>query len=135
MKRFVQLIFTTLCLGGFLGCASEPPAVQRVAVIDDVALRDVLANPTHFDHLRVRVKAVARIEFEGTSLYPDRTTLASKQRDKAIWLEVGWPVKDELLELNGRDVVVEGTFDVSKRGHFGAYSGSIIDISKIAPVQ
>jgi hypothetical protein len=109
--------------------------VQRSVVIDDVKLSDILEHPTQFDHVRLRVKGIARIEFEGNSLYADRDALTARKRNQAIGLDVGWPVKDDLKQLNGRDVVVEGTFDASSKGHLGAYVGSMVAISKVSPAR
>jgi len=116
-------------------CSSDVPAVHRATAIDDVELSEILANPKRFDHVQLRVKGIARIEFEANSLYFDRTAFNTRQSKRAIWLDLGWPVRDDVQQLNRRDVVVEGTFDASLTGQDGAYLGSIVTVGKVSPSQ
>ena len=115
-------------------CRGEGPPVQQPNTVDDVELSDLLANPDRYHRARIRVKGIARIEFEGNSLYSDRSAFESRAWKKAVWLGVGWPVKDDVLALNGKNVVIEGRFDTSLSGHEGAFVGSIIEVSSLAPV-
>ena len=133
MEQRAKLLFAAFILFSLVGCRPESPPVQRSNVIDDVELSDILANPKQFDHVRLRVKGIVRIEFEANSLYSDRDSMTARKWKNAIWLDLGWPVKDDLQQLNGRDVVVDGTFDASRTGHEGAYVGSMVAISKLSP--
>jgi hypothetical protein len=135
MQPQAKVLFATLMLLGLTACRSEVPPVQRSSVIDEVELSDILANPEQFDRVKLRVKGIARIEFEGNSLYFDRDAFTVRRWKKAIWLDLGWPVKDDIQKLNGRDVVVEGTFDASLTGHEAAYVGSMVAISKLSPAR
>lgn len=135
MQLQAKWLFATLMLPSLTMCSSEVPPVQSSSVIDDVELLDILANPKPFDHVKLRVKGIARIEFEGNSLYADRDAFTAMEWKKAVWLDLGWPVKDDVQKLNGRDVIVEGTFDASLTGHDAAFLGSIVAISKLSPAQ
>jgi hypothetical protein len=54
---------------------------------------------------------------------------------QAIWLQLGWPVKPEIQQLDGREVIVEGTYDVAATGHQGMFAGSLKDIQGITAVE
>lgn len=116
-------------------CSAEVPSVKRETVIDDVEFAHILANPKKFDHVKVRVKGFARIEFEGNSLYSDLAAYNSRTWREAIWLQIGWPVPQAIEQLNGREVIVEGTFDASSKGHDGAFVGAIVGVDRLSPAR
>ena len=126
-----RILVGAVMLLSLVTCRAENPSVQRSSFIEDVELSDLLANPKQYHRSRIRVKGIARIEFEGNSLYSDREAFMSKNSNKAIWLAVGWPVEDEVRALNARDVVVEATFDSMSKGHESAFAGSLVDVSKL----
>ena len=126
-----RLLIAALLLLSLSSCRAEVPAVQRPITIDDVELSDLLAKPDKLNQVKIRVKGIARIEFEGNSLYPDREAFMSSESKKGVWLGLGWPIEDDVLALNGREVVVEGTFDAWSFGHEGAYVGTIGKIIRI----
>ena len=135
MSLCAKLIGATLTLLLLAACDAQIPPVQRATLIDDVEFAAILANPTKFDHVKIRIKGVARIEFEGNSLYADRSAYDARTSKDALWLEIGWPVTQDVQQLNGHDVIVEGTFDASLRGHERAYAGSMVGVDKLSPAR
>ncbi len=109
--------------------------MQRPLVVDEVSLNTIVQDANKFHGLRVRVKGVARIEFEGTAVYSELKAYESRQMRDAIWLTIGWPVSADTLQLNGREIVVEGVFDASQKGHYGAYAGALVDVGTLTKVQ
>lgn len=130
--KFICATFTTLLL---VACNAELPSVKRDTRIDDVEFADILANPKKFDQVKVRVKGIARIEFEGNALYSDLAAYNSRTWKDALWLRISWPVTQEIEQLNGREVIVEGTFDASSKGHDDAFFGSIVSVDKLSAAR
>jgi hypothetical protein len=107
-----------------------PPVAAHPA--DPVSLAQLLAPPLIY-HQRgfVRVSGWCRIEFEGNSLYRSRDARTGWSADRAVWLDLGWPVSDEIRALDAEHVTVEGRFNTHNRGHEGMYAGAIEDIRRI----
>jgi hypothetical protein len=100
-----------------------------VIQIDELTVSEVIAAPQKFQRTRLRVKGVCRIEFEGTALYTNREAMNDRTSAEAIWLTVGWPVPSDVQGLDGKEVSIEGTFDLGKKGHDAAYVGSLVDVN------
>ena len=96
--------------------------------VDDVPMIWVLNEPREFHGVRVRLRGICRIEFEGNALYLSRASYADRFGKQAIWLNIGWPVTPEVLKLDGHEVSVEGTFDADAKGHLGAFAGSLTEV-------
>src|SRR6478752_5783673 len=104
-------------------CDASVPAVQHSSPVDDVPMMSILNEPQKFDAVRLRVRGICRIEFEGTALYLNRELFAARRENQAIWLRVGWPVTPEVQKLDGREVIVDGTYDPAAKGHMGMFGG------------
>jgi hypothetical protein len=113
------------------GCDASVPAVQRSSPVDDVPMISILNEPRKFNAVRLRVRGICRIEFEGNALYLSRESHDERYGKQAIWLQLGWPVKPEIQQLDGRDVIVEGTYDAAATGHMGMFAGALKDIQGI----
>jgi hypothetical protein len=127
---FLVLLVGVVCSG----CDSTLPEVRQAAAVDEVTISDVVANPAKFHGLRVRVKGLCRIEFEGTALYKNPDAYRQRRGTDGVWLRVGWPVLPGIQALDGQEVSIEGTFDHAKKGHDAAYVGSLIEIKDIAGI-
>jgi hypothetical protein len=127
----ITAICTLLFAGAVPGCAPAAPAVRRAAPVEEVELSTILSNPKRFHLSRVRVNGICRIEFEGNALYTDRDAYDTRRSSRAVWLDVGWPVKQSIQELDGQPAVVEGIFDETNKGHWGAYAGSFTEIKDL----
>ena len=95
----------------------------------------ILNEPRKFNAVRLRVRGICRIEFEGNALYLSHESLADGYGKQAIWLNLGWPVKPEVQKLDRREVIVEGTYDAAAKGHMGMFAGSLKDIQEITAVE
>jgi hypothetical protein len=112
-----------------VACGSEPlPSAQRPL---PNTLSDLVADPGRFDGARIQVSGWCRVEFEGNALYADKAAFERRVTDRAVWLNLGWPVTDRILALNGTHVVVEGLFDARRKGHEALFRGTVVEVSRI----
>lgn len=127
---------SNICLALFLccGCTSPetPPVPYDQSYVEgsEVTVDDLNAAPRRYDGKRVRVTALATIEFEGTALYASRDAFERRDYTKAVLLELNWPVSAEIKALHGHSVVVEGRFTTKVEGHSGVYVGGVVEITK-----
>ena len=113
------------------GCRDEPLPAVKPRSGEAVSLNELVSSRDRFDRVLVHVTGICRVEFEGNALYPSRESFDLRDNSHALWLNLGWPVSKDVLALNGRQVVVDARFDVSTRGHMGAFAGTLTDIQKI----
>lgn len=106
----------------------------NVAVAEpiDVSLVSLIATPNDFDGKQVRLKGFARVEFEGTAIYLHRDDYLHGISKNGLWLDLD-PAGKSLASVDKRYVLVEGVFSKKEQGHFGMWSGSIKQITRIQP--
>lgn len=69
------------------------------------------------------------LEFEGNALYHSEEQYRHAQSADAIWIEVDG-MKPKPPFARGW-VIVEGTFNGERRGHFGSYAGTLEKITRL----
>ena len=109
--------------------------VSQAAYPEIVSLIRLIATPQEFNGKRVVVMGVPRIEFESNGLYLHREDYDQGLTKNALWLAVPEDKRDEWEALEGKHVLVEGTFSAENTGHFGMYSGSIGKITRFQLLQ
>ncbi len=111
----------------------------------EVSLEDLIENPKNYDGKYVRVRGIFSYDLEDIALYPSRNAYINpslseghKYLANAIWLndtglksEFGVNLED-LIDHRGKYMVVEGTFNPHKNGHFECFPGTMENISYIA---
>ena len=135
LRKAASICFCVLVALVAASCDASVPAVQRSSPVDDVPMLSVLNEPQKFNAVRLRLRGVCRIEFEGNALYLNREAHADRYAKQAIWLRLGWPVTPDVQKLDGHEVIVEGTFDAATKGHMGVFAGSLIDIQGLTLVE
>lgn len=109
--------------------ASEPSPNSEPASVGMVAL---LAAPEKYDGVRVRTFGFLRIEFEGNALYLHQEDYRNRLRKNAMELNLSVKQEKELMALNLKYVVIEGTVSgdraVVERGMYGGALGKITRI-------
>jgi len=110
-------------------------SVSHAAYPEIVSLVRLIAAPREFDGKRVVVMGVPRIEFESNGLYLHREDFDQGLTKNALWLAVPEDKRNEWKALEGKYVLVEGTFNAENTGHFGIYSGSISKITRFQLLQ
>lgn len=126
-----------LCAVGVVasvGCSRETDrnhdaAAAGVRQYQDVSLEHLVRNPHGFDEAWVRVRGVADMQFEGTSLRQDPNS--SEHARQAVWLHLGWPLPASVKALDANPIIVDARFDADERGHAGMFQGMLTDIRAI----
>lgn len=97
----------------------------------DISIINLIATPEKYHGKVVRVIGVGNLEFEGDAIYLSRDDYKYVSNN-GLWIELGEKATsyDEAKKLNGKYVIVEGTFDKNDTGHMGMWSGSIKKISR-----
>lgn len=119
-RRSVLMLLLALH-AGFAGA-------QAVAV----SMINLIANPKDFDGKKVRLIGYVRLEFEGDSIYLHRDDARQGNTKNGVWLDVDLPQKQR-TRVNNRYAIVEGVFSMEEQGHFGLWSGSIKNVSRLDP--
>lgn len=134
VRRTAPTSMLLIALAG-ASCDAAVPPVQRASPVNDVPMISVLNDPQKFNAVRLRLRGICRIEFEGNALYLSRQSFNDRHAEQAIWLNLGWPVKPDVQRLDGQEVIIEGTFDGAGKGHWGAFAGSLKDIQALKVVE
>lgn len=109
-----------------LRCVAQGPA--NTCVIFGVSVYELIANPVEYHGKRVRVFGFAHFEFEGNGLYAHREDYEHQLNRNGLWLEQPLGTPDSVQD---KYVLVEGTFNARMRGHFGMWSGSLLDVTRL----
>ena len=136
MKSVIfYIVFIIIVLAGKCLCLDDDYGKADQHAIN-VSLIALIANPEIYQGQLVRVTGVANLEFEGDAIYLSKECHKYGITKNALWIEPDYEVLgvtwDELKELNGQYVLIEGIFDKNITGHFGAYSGAITKITRYA---
>ena len=109
------------------GCA------ERVSIVQ------LIATPEKYDGHLIAVEGYLSVEFEDFGLYLSHDDYDHLNGDNAVWVDfkpgvlkgpAGMTPNDNKA-LQGKFVLVEGTFDANSHGHMGAFAGAIHEISRI----
>lgn len=119
MKHILILVSFLFSLQAFSGGRDSLLKVQ-----------DLLQAPQKYDGMIVEVVGIVRIEFEGNSLYPDKTTYSKRSTEKGLWLEIA-KTTFENPKNNGTHVVIKGKFNHANKGHLGAWKGALENVTKL----
>ena len=94
-----------------------------------VSLIQLIANPEKYHGKRVRVIGVARIEFEGNGIWLTKEHYEHRIYKNSLWIEPDYKTlgskRQQLQELNGKYVLMDGVFNKNHKGHRGMNSGSL----------
>jgi hypothetical protein len=96
-----------------------------------VSLVRLIATPEKYDGKAVQVVGFLRLEFEGNAVYIHEVDYKSGITKNAVWVDRNAKVNDRADALNMHYVMLLGTFDASRHGHMGLFSGSLTDIKSV----
>ena len=123
MKKLYSLILVSIFF--VTGCQTSSNENINVSMIS------LIANPEKYDNKMVTVIGVGNLEFEGNKVCLSKNDLDYHISGNCFWLELSEETPyEEAKNLNGKYVIIEGTFDVKNKGHFGRYSGTITNITR-----
>lgn len=103
--------------------------------ISDVSLINLISTPKDFNKKHIRLEGILEYEFEGHGIYLTRDDYDYGITKNAVWLDIDDEMyslrNDELNEMKGEYVIVEGVFNSNENGHFDMYSGSIENVTRL----
>lgn len=97
--------------------------------VEDVSLVQLIASPIKHQGQNVRVIGYVKLEFEGTAIYLHQEDFSQGLTKNALWLDMTRP--DGGASGFEGYAVVEGTFDSTKHGHMGLFSGAIEQVTRL----
>ena len=109
-----------------LRCVMEGPA--KSCALYGVSVYELIAKPVEYHGKRVRVLGFAHFEFEGNGLYAHREDYEHQLTRNGLWLARPLGTPDSAQD---RYVLVEGTFNARMQGHFGMWSGSLLNVTRL----
>ena len=130
MPRRLVPVALTLLLAVTSGLGSGASSSSAAEDPLGLSLVQLIANPDRYEGKRVRVKGYCHLEFEEQSLYLHREDADLMNTSNAVWLELEASDVDQ-AKPNEQFVLVEGIFTGKSRGHLGAWSGTIRDITRL----
>jgi hypothetical protein len=71
------------------------------------------------------------LQFEGNALYMHETDYKNGITKNGLWVALNQNVKQKARKFSGHYVIALGTFDAKDKGHMGAWSGSIKNITAV----
>lgn len=100
-----------------------------------VSLIQLIANPSSFDGGRVVLTGYVVLEFEHTAVYLHEIDATYGIAPNGLWLDVPVGSDSHRARFHRRYVLIEGTFSAQRRGHRGAFSGTIENIGRFDVVE
>ena len=123
MKKITFLILLSMFL--ITGCQNSNDELINVSIIN------LIANPEKYHNKDVTVIGVGNLEFEGNKICLSNNDLEYHVINNCLWITLNQEVSENEVEsLNGKYIIIEGTFDMEYTGHLGMYSGAIVDITR-----
>ena len=148
---------TRILVLAIVGCspsASATADTQAIAVDSSVAARceaiasekgpctlwgpsiiELIARPELYDGKRVRVIGFVNFEFEGNGLYLSRDDWQNAVYRNGLWINAPAAYETDSASSsrkpNRQYVLVEATFRAGRGGHFGMWSGSLEQVTRL----
>jgi hypothetical protein len=97
-----------------------------------LSLVKLLARPDDFDGQFVQVCGFYCHDFEGTALYLHREDCEHGLSKNALWVNgvIPSPVEGD-SPFHMKYVLLEATFSAQLHGHFGLFSGTLLDVKRM----
>lgn len=108
--------------------SNESTSTNQNAI--DVSIIQLIANPEKYQNRVIRVMGVGNVEFEGDAVYLSKDDWKYGTCN-SIWLNIGDDFQYENAgKINGKYVIIEGTFNMNNKGHLGLWFSSIENITR-----
>jgi hypothetical protein len=109
------------------------PAFARAQENIDTSIIRLIVSPEKYQGQVVRLIGFLRLEFEGDAIYLHQDDYIHNITKNGLWVDRNDLVNNASKLINDRYVLIEGTFDAHLTGHFGMWSGGIVDVRRITP--
>jgi hypothetical protein len=100
--------------------------------VQDVSLIQLIASPEQFNGKDVRVIGFLHLEFEGDAVYSHRDDYEYSIHKNSVSINLSELQIRSWRKLSRGYVIVQGRFNSVEQGHFGARSGSLQNITRLA---
>jgi hypothetical protein len=120
VTRFIHSLAIVLVVAFGLKAAAQSEIAR-------VGIKQLIATPDVFHGKRVQVAGFLRLEFEGNALYARQEDYARGLIENGIWVDTA-SLPWSAWFLDQRYVVIEAEYDAKRKGHLGAWSGSLTKI-------
>jgi hypothetical protein len=101
---------------------------------ESVSLSQLIATPGKYHGKVVRIIGVARIEFEGDSIWFTKEHYVHRIYENSLWIIPNYKAlnttRTKLERMNGKYVLMEGIFNKDKHGHGGIFSGTLENVTR-----
>lgn len=138
MKKFIALAAAAMLIfSGMSVVAEDGPVTYYYGYnaeekdINYVSEYTLIGSPSDYDGKKVRIVGVLNIENNNSSIYVSSDDRTNKITKNALWINLNTFRYPKISELNGKYVIIEGTFNGLNSGHTDYYSGSIENIIKV----
>lgn len=128
IKVLFALFFSTTLLYGQSTTDFSPPLIEKHEEFN-VSLIQLIATPEKYHGKKVLVIGYLNIEFEGNAIYLHEEDYKHGLDKNAFWVDFSKEIKPE--KYSKSYVIIEGTFNMNRQGHFGLFSGTIENITRL----
>ena len=113
-------------------CFHRPAFCEEEPVLANV--EDLVARPEAYHGKFIRTMGYVTLSLSGDAIYSSEADASDPK--KGIWLEL----KDEELKkyranFDGKQCILEGTFNAKNRGHFDHWAGAVEKISRFDSME
>lgn len=123
---FVLFIFSSLTIH------AQNIILEDSSIVYSISLTNLITTPEKYHNEKVMVTGYLNLEFEGNGIYLSEADYLNNIHKNGLWVSFGKDLEIEpLVSFNKKHVSIIGTFDMNDKGHFGLWSGAIIEISLI----
>jgi len=108
----------------------KSPLSDTVTKANKISLAKLRKTYKLFQGQQVETEGIIWFEFENVSICPSRNSLSSDEK-RCFWLDFREDLNfnDSLMRTaSGKEFIIKGTIDTSRKGHLGMYLGTIKDI-------
>lgn len=113
-------------------------ADQKIG-LRSVSLVSLIATPESFHGQKVRVIGAFNVAFEDNVLCLHMEDLVNRISANCVWHRPDYEslrtTRNGLSVLNGRYVLVEGTYDMHRKGHFDCCAGEIGSVTRVEALR
>tara|TARA_R110000751_G_scaffold227872_2_gene329655 strand:+ start:800 stop:1240 length:441 start_codon:yes stop_codon:yes gene_type:complete len=102
----------------------------------NVSSLQLITTPEKYHDKVIRVIGYLNLEFEGTALYAYKSDYDNHNYKNSIWINLPMKGRHALsIQCSKKYVSIIGTFNAEQNGHFGMFSGTIMNLRRIDLIE
>jgi len=119
MKALKNLVIFCACLLCSFSFAGARPAFQGQSI------KSIVDRPDEYQGARVAIVGRLNLEFERDVISSIECSKVANDSVRELWIDVPKGLLKSAEKLNHMNVKIFGKFDSKKKGHMGAFPGTI----------